>query len=1017
MPKRIEDGGITPQQIPLPEGKTEAGPAPNLLKKVRKVSPFSSVKAERGEGLNEFLGLSLEDSQAVAGFLKKQDKNHWEKVAHLFPLDAEKPALTQAKQLKALIDLAQAAYPFLDRPTKQNLKEQVGKILIQSAPLNQLTAAEALIEWQKKTYRQDRTIEPKKTNGGSRILYESATNQPPIYLPRLLEILEPAYFDQLGGVIKQVLSEKTDSLSPASLKHRDKSGFLANCSAEVLSGLTECFVEAGFVGHTKKNKFRLTSRGKKTNHLDYEALKSVSLAAQLLSLPKEKGEIGSLEDIQSLYEGYRQEVKVASPEFILNQPSRKVLYLADVLFGHKDLDMDFLIQAVNQIKAMPEKLKPDLIVVSGLVQGGFQFLEKSRRAALAGDFSSVNLQFQAARLLIEELRGLGVPIIYNLADEDMAICHNYTIEALRMLRHWAKPLGDRDKNFLTYWQIDQLKQTRAWDFHLNFQIEVVFPYCLRSGRRLRSADEVESLTGGELRIEEYLALYEARRILISGGTLPPEYRRILDVDNIPLPGKNFGDFLITDGLNLQVSTTNEKYLSTIRHNLKFSASPRYQNPIDVSLSIAGQIQATGEKFADELVTQHQGIGLGIKAGNTWAILTPPLQRPDLNQKSSIFGVNGDPTRRQITTRRFWFSPGVTMHEFRDDGRYAVDILNETLLDKSDSPNRVTMAFPMDWQEGSITARPDLQVKFMDYLFSEILPDHPLYMVFAGDIIQGRNYVNMPNENFSTLLIPIDRQAMFVSNFLERELRHIPQSHWGNVQLIGVVPGNHELNSGFWTLGASHSHYLVDLFRKYMPETGKVKFYDGLETTAGDYLKTFTGFEPDIANYGVYIQHLILEKGAKGGGGERPPIYQALELFQGINGLAKNIDFAVFGHWHHPMYGLFGDKVAVVGPALAGLSAYELLRAYRPEVGALLLHLGGKLPPTIDFLSKQTLLKHEIKDGYFSAESLADHGFQDSPGFDVSRHGFANRGLPQSALQKALWQMVDEITYPVKATLA
>ncbi len=1013
MPRRVEEG-----QIPLTEGKrrplsSETNPASNLIRKAKEIHPFSSNKTPICEDLKEICGFSPEDSQSVAAFLRKQDQSHWEKIAHLFPLKTEEVA--DEKQLKALTGFAGTAYSFLDKPGRRELKAQIEEAIICFAPPDRFKTAEAIIEWEKNVFQQERTVEPGKIRRHSQVIYESNTDQPPIYLPLLLKIIEPECFNQIGRIIKDSLSRQaTSTLTPAILKHLDKSGILANCPPSVLSGLTECFVESGFINH-RKGKYRLNARGKKTSNLDYEALKSVFLANELLSIPKGQEKIGSLEDIQSLYGDFHEKNKVPSPEFVFNQSSRKVLYLTDVLFGHKDLDMNFLIRAVNQIKAMPENLKPDLVVISGLIQGGFQFLEKNRRGALAGDLSSVNLQFQAAKLFVEELKKLNVPIIYNLADEDMAICQNYTIEAMRMLRHWAKPLGDREKTFITYWQIDQLKQSHAWQPNLNFQIEVVFPYCLRSGRRLRSADEVEILTGGELRIEEYLALHEARKILMAGGRLPSKYQRILEVDNIPLPGKKFTDFLITDGLNLKVSTQNKEYLSVVRHNLKFSDKPRYHNPVDVSLAISGQIQATGEKFADELVIQHQGIGLGIRVGETWAIATPAFQRPDLNQKSSLFNVIGDPTNRQITTRRFWFSPGLTMHEFRDDGSYGVDIINETLLEKSDSPHRITMAFPMDWQEGSITARPDLQVKYIDYLFSKILPDNPLLIIFTGDIIQGRNYINMPNENYSTMLIPIDKQGTFVAGFLEKGLQHVPQTHWQNIQRVGVVPGNHELNSGYWTLGASHSHYLVDLFRKYVPETDKVKFYDGLDTTSGDYVKTFTGFEPNIANYGVFIQHLILEKSGKGGG-NRPAIFQALELFQGINDLAKNIDFGVFGHWHHPMYGLFGDKVAVVGPALAGLSAYELNRAYRPRIGAVLLHLGGKLPPTLDFLSTETLIQHEIKDGYFSGESLADRGFHDSPDFNPQRHGFANRSQPQSALQKSLWQMVDELTYPVKGTL-
>jgi hypothetical protein len=167
---------------------------------------------------------------------------------------------------------------------------------------------------------------------------------------------------------------------------------------------------------------------------------------------------------------------------------------------------------------------------------------------------------------------------------------------------------------------------------------------------------------------------------------------------------------------------------------------------------------------------------------------------------------------------------------------------------------------------------------------------------------------------------------------------------------------------------------------------------------------------------MLLQHMILERGGKGGG-TKPPVFQAQTLYEGQGDLVKNIDVSVFGHWHHPQYGLFGNKLAVVSPALAGLSGYEWMRGYRAVLGGSLIHLGGGLPPQVEFLSADTLNRHEIQNGYFSPKSLKKEGFKDDKHFDVVSHGFADRRSPKSALQKALWNIGSEILYSAHSEIS
>ncbi len=88
------------------------------------------------------------------------------------------------------------------------------------------------------------------------------------------------------------------------------------------------------------------------------------------------------------------------------------------------------------------------------------------------------------------------------------------------------------------------------------------------------------------------------------------------------------------------------------------------------------------------------------------------------------------------------------------------------------------------------------------------------------------------------------------------------------------------------------------------------------------------------------------------------------------------------------------------------------------------HLGGGLPPVIEFLSPEALFKHTIsRDNFFSEENLNARGFftdeqfiPQSDGFIPWVEPFTAETLikkepvvhPQSALQKYIWHLATKI---------
>jgi hypothetical protein len=86
--------------------------------------------------------------------------------------------------------------------------------------------------------------------------------------------------------------------------------------------------------------------------------------------------------------------------------------------------------------------------------------------------------------------------------------------------------------------------------------------------------------------------------------------------------------------------------------------------------------------------------------------------------------------------------------------------------------------------------------------------------------------------------------------------------------------------------------------------------------------------------------------------------------------------------------------------------------YQSVIGGTLIHLGGGLPPQVEFLSDRSLHAHKITDGYFSDKNLRAEGITTDRGFDALRHGYVQNPDTGtfSALQKALLRKKNEIIY-------
>lgn len=305
--------------------------------------------------------------------------------------------------------------------------------------------------------------------------------------------------------------------------------------------------------------------------------------------------------------------------------------------------------------------------------------------------------------------------------------------------------------------------------------------------------------------------------------------------------------------------------------------------------------------------------------------------------------------------------------------------------------------------------------------TQVAPYNETYVLFNGDITHGLNFPGSSIANGPTRLNNTRKQNLHGTHMLEESLGHFNSSQLANVLRWLNLPGNHQWNTQTKNTGELYIQWIESTIGGILKSANGpalsnaqiaklIQTYDTIQVNDGGdlMLDAWTGFQP-IGAFNVMAQHLILDKMAKSGGDL--PILQYKTLNNGLGDLVKQIDVSIFSHWHHRLAMLLRNKAAVVTPALAGQGWYEWVRGYRPEVGALVVYLGGKRPLTLDFVSAKALYKHEIKDGAFSPTALADAGFMTDPGFIPGYHGYAGGPKqPHDAIQKKIWSMVDDVNY-------
>jgi len=715
-----------------------------------------------------------------------------------------------------------------------------------------------------------------------------------------------------------------------------------------------------------------------------------------------------------IYQEDLERSRVETYEIDTKRGRASVLHMSELLIGNQDSAIDTYRNVLEQTSNLDEDTYPDLIVMSGIVQGDFKYFHKSRKETLAPGFSSMAKQFAEARKLLGEARKIA-PVIYNMGDDDIRIAKDYTVEVFRRMHQLQKDFvksNDSDEVpelGLSVSSLDKMKQHPMWNEHYQFQLSTIYPHTLRLGRRLYVGSELSELTDGEINVDEYFLLFEASKRSSEGKPLTNQQKslmKLIEKEYESLGEDELYDLEITRNFNLSIKTKNAEYLDWIRHYLNQTPEVRPKNHIGTPLGILGLLASRGEAVPDMIVTQNNLETMAISHQDTYAVSVSGLLRTMnyLHRQGSRTDARSDISRKIITGKKQIAEPGAQIHTRTDEGNHIITILNDVQYEKSFSlSERMTIVGLCDLQHGSITARPDLLVKYLDYIRARVIGERTTAIFFGGDMLHGRNYPNFPSESQLTGLMAMDSQEDFTMRIFKEAFGDLTQEELAAVTSVLVQPGNHEWNSGTtkWH-GYSFTTYMRSVFEKMFARAGYtdeeiskiVESHEASITNKGEYITGYTGIKY-FGDIGVLIQHYLMEKGASSG----IPVQQTEGFVKGLGELARNLDVFMQGHWHHPQLLVTGSKIGVGMGSIAGMSDFELKRGLRSTIAGTLIHIGGGQPPQVEFISHEALLNRVVKTGNFNSRALKKEGFFDDEGFDPVRHGLYIPGAPKSAIQK------------------
>ncbi len=830
-----------------------------------------------------------------------------------------------------------------------------------------------------------------------------------LYMEDLPDLLGTRLYSVLGREFAAALQDGPIALDE-NYGVSDALAKLSDLPPAVRQAVIKRFVELGLLDYkeTEEDGTQLIFGANKhaAERLRAGAVETARLVHKIVYSTVPTRKITSLDDVAAVYDAHDETSAVSRVELQSETARAKILPINELRIGHQDAKhgLELVRDTVALLDTLTEEERPNVILVTNLIQGDFKHLQSGRRAALAEGINTNDQQFRVAKLLLDELRATGIPVVLSLGRDDHRIAKDYTVDVMNELRGIAKNGGK--ENFIPYYQLNKIEEDAQFQQHRKFQLEYAMPLCYLLGRSLRTAAEVEADTNGELTTSEYLALYAHVK---HGEPLPPE----LGIDPELLVG--LGEWregvCVVDDVDLVVSTEESETEIWYRHSVSgFTPETLLQNHMDSVLGALGAMGTNGVQLPNAIMTGGSQEAVYATRSGAGAISLPGLTDPSqaMGRKGQHTAVQGDPTRRMNLLRKRPSSPAISMYEQWDTGEIALSYINKDLMERADSLPRMAVIELCDFQIGSPTARPDYQIKYLSYIL-ELAKHMPIAIQFAGDIIHGNIYPGFADESQAIGLIKIQSQKQMVTSMLRGAFWNVPDSLLNSVVDVLVQQGNHDEIQKKRTPNNNDTNidYIVKDFEGILDkdkpgELSRVRHNAIFRTGTGVPVPTWMG-RSEYGAYDILTAHYHVNRGMKGNSGGLP-VYHPYARAVGL-GHEERGNILMGAHWHNPQSAILGNKLVVVGGAMAEQSQFEDMLGYSAALAGTVVFLGGSKPPKVVSVTPEALDHHGVRNGWFTPENLADHGFHDDAGFDPRKHGpYSPDYLPKSGLQKALRQL-------------
>lgn len=799
-------------------------------------------------------------------------------------------------------------------------------------------------------------------NGGKPITWYYL-NDPEAYDPKELANLIPtSEIDRIGDAVEDQKRPRQLAVITRQLygvRHRQPMGFVAI--------VLQRFIDEGLVAIDKKTKgYYRTERGVEMG-LDSQTLitiKATELENQIVA--REEQAIPTIKTLAQFGEMHKHDLRgktlqaIAAPKPVARKDATKMLFISEPLIGNQFTDAELLEWIIGR-----DDVSPDLTFVSGLVAGSFtgNLIDKRRTLMDEGGMAKLGHQFHVAGILLGDLQKKtrhGVYVVQG--DDDWEIAKdNAHLAQIAEGDTWGLGIN---RDSLT---AEQRRRMAIRSFYAKWRIqwERIVAYQLRIGRGLYNANEVYDLIG--VRKREYRLIIEILVAQKHKLQYPKEYEQIV---NIPALMGDVGIRHVSpDTLMLDIGNGREVRFV---HNFHFSSVTQYVDPLLSPEMAMRQCGARGGKPPFMLAGAHQEFFyahyLPGKPEGSWIMTLPgmksALEPAEFRMREFSGRVISGKEHRQGTFRRSPAIPaGLEVVTFKD-GRVQFRLLNDAMkrvLDAQKGKPGVEkiLAVVTDTQVGSITMQPEAAMRWMDYAFYHCGATH---LWEDGDMIHGRNYRRMPDENQGDGLIAIEAQQEFVVRTQVPLILGAPR-----LEQLRAVEGNHEYDSmGHQDTGVNHLMFLQRAINGYcdgMRAAGKkppafqeaivsnrVRFVGMGNPGEGD-IVYHPYFAEEIAGFKVAMMHMWQPGGKKGGGGGgmRTPVDEMRMWMRNMGLACADIDLMIGGHHHSVWMCQEAGKLLVKVGAAAGQSGYELARGLTPTTMFTLFRISNRHGITVEFV--------------------------------------------------------------------